>query len=247
MTTHIDLYGLGQRILLIHGSGCNSTIWHGQRDSLQTSMEVALIDLPGHGKSSGDGCTTIGSFSEAVLEAMEEVGKEPYFVAGHSLGSAIALLMALHRPERIKGLILIGSGARLRVLPSIIEGVSKDRPATLQLINSLSFGTETSPEIKQAGLRTIMECPSEVIYKDFTACDHFDMMASISSITTPALIICGSEDSLTPVKYSNYLAENMAHAQLTVIKEAGHMVMMEKPDEVNDAIKTFMASTSLVN
>jgi pimeloyl-ACP methyl ester carboxylesterase len=239
MSINIELTGSGQKILFIHGSGCNSSIWYRQRDYLEKSMEVVLLDLPGHGASAGDGCDTVELYSQAVHTAMEKVGKEPYYVVGHSLGGAIAMTLALTFPHTIRGLVLIGSGARLRVLPSILTGVLEDSLNTLPFINSQSFAQNTSTSIKEAGLQIVMKCRPEVIYRDFNACDHFDIMSSTSSITVPSLIICGSEDALTPAKYSRYLADNLTKAQLLIIQGAGHMAMMEKPEEINGAIEGF--------
>jgi pimeloyl-ACP methyl ester carboxylesterase len=239
MAIHLDISGSGRKILFIHGSGCNSTIWHRQRDALRKSMEVALVDLPGHGKSSDDGCSTIEQFSDVVFEAAGGTDTNRYYVTGHSLGGAIAMTMALHRPEQIEGLILIGSGARLRVLPNILEGIFDKREETLRLIASLSFAPGNLPALREEGYTTMAACLSNIIHRDFAACNNFDIMSALPSISAPTLVICGLEDALTPVKYSKYLADNIPRAQLAIIQGAGHMVMMEKPDEMSDAIAAF--------
>ena len=115
---HIERYGQGEKILFIHGSGWNTHMWYSQRDYLKSSMEVMLVDLPGHGESPGDGCDSVEEYRDAVYEMIRELDIERCYIAGHSLGGAIALSLSLAYPDIIKGIILIGTGARLRVLTS---------------------------------------------------------------------------------------------------------------------------------
>ena len=135
MNLHIERYGAGQRILFLHGSGCTSEIWRRQKQYLQTSMEVVLIDLPGHGKSPGDGCDSVEQYGDAIYNAMAGLGPVRYYVAGHSLGGAIAMSLALFHPDALKGIILIGTGAKLKVLPRIFEGVLKEKERTVAVFS----------------------------------------------------------------------------------------------------------------
>jgi pimeloyl-ACP methyl ester carboxylesterase len=201
-------------------------------------MEVVTIDLPGHGRSPGNGCETIEQYGDAVCDALED--RTPCYVAGHSLGGAVAMHLALVHPDLVKGIILIGSGARLKVLPRILEGIVADKERTVADINVLSCSQATSKAAREEVLGMVMGCAPEVIYKDFAACDGFDIMASVGSIRVPALVICGEDDALTPVKYSQFLARNIPGSELVIIRDAGHMVMVEKPAEVSKVIKAFV-------
>jgi pimeloyl-ACP methyl ester carboxylesterase len=93
--------------------------------------------------------------------------------------------------------------------------------------------------LKDYAFEQTMKCRPEVIYKDFKACDGFNAMDSVKGLKVPALVICGSDDALTPPKYSYFLKEAIEGSMLIVIADAGHMVMMEKPDEVSRAIEDF--------
>lgn len=85
-----------------------------------------------------------------------------------------------------------------------------------------------------------MENTDPLIYlNDLKSCDRFDIRDNLHRISKPTLIICGSEDSLTPVKYSRFLEENLPQSRLEIINGAGHMVMLEKPEAVNRAIINF--------
>jgi pimeloyl-ACP methyl ester carboxylesterase len=239
---YAERQGAGQKILFIHGSGCNRKTWYCQRDHLATSMEVVLVDLPGHGKTPGDGRDTIDRYSDDVYRVVQELAPEGCYLAGHSLGGAIAITLALSRPEVVRGIVLIGTGARLRVLPRILEGIMKEKERTFQDISRLSLAAGTPEQVRQEVLAMMMDCRPEVIHADFLACDRFDVIDSLGAIRVPTLVLCGEEDALTPVKYSRFLSDRIAGSRLQVIGSAGHMVHMEKPDEVDKAIDAFVAT-----
>jgi pimeloyl-ACP methyl ester carboxylesterase len=237
---HIERHGQGEKILFIHGSGWNTHMWYSQRDYLKSSMEVVLVDLPGHGESSGDGYDSVKECTDAVHEMIREHDLGRCYIAGHSLGGAIALSLSLAYPDILKGIILIGTGARLRVLPQILEGVIKDKENTVRNISELAFSKKTTSVLKDQAIYETMKCKGEVVYNDFCACNRFDVMDTVNSICVPVLIICGTDDALTSPKYSLYLHEAINGSRLALIDDAGHMVMMEKPMEVNRAIEEFV-------
>jgi pimeloyl-ACP methyl ester carboxylesterase len=79
-----------------------------------------------------------------------------------------------------------------------------------------------------------------VIEGDLRACDTFDLVEQIKAISLPTLVICGTDDLMTPPKYAEYLHEEINGSQLVLIPAAGHMVMLEKPDEVGRSIEAFL-------
>ena len=242
MNLHTERSGRGEKIIFIHGSGWNSRMWYGQRDYLKSSMEVILVDLPGHGESPGNGCETVEEYGDAVYGVIEEANLGQVYVAGHSLGGAIAMSLALSHPSAVKGAVLIGTGAKLKVLPEILEGITKDKEETVKNIVELAFSRKAQPSLKATDFEETMKCSAEVIRKDFSACDRFNIMNSVSSLSVPTLILCGTDDSLTPQKYSSYLNKEIRGSKLILIEDAGHMVMMEKPDAVSRAIQEFISS-----
>ena len=80
----------------------------------------------------------------------------------------------------------------------------------------------------------------QVIHDDFLACDAFDRRADVSRIATPTLILCGDADRMTPVKFSQFLHKQIAGSQLIVVPGAGHMVMLEQPAAVAEAVAHFL-------
>ena len=136
--------------------------------------------------------------------------------------------------------MLIGTGARLKVYPAILEGIVKDKEKTARMILDTAFSPQFPERLKEKVFTEYMKNDAETVFNDFTACDGFNVMGRIGSLSIPALIICGAEDRFTPVKYSQYLAGSIPGAGLVLIEGAGHMVMIERPDEVNKAIDTFV-------
>ncbi len=240
MDLHVERYGQGEKIVYIHGSGWNTRMWDAQREQLKSLVEIVLVDLPGHGESPGDGCESVDAYGDSVYGAIKGLGLGPYYVVGHSLGGAIAMSMALSHPEAVKGLVLIGTGAKLRVLPQILEGAIKDKERAVRHIMETAFSRAASPTLKDIGFEETMKCDSQVIYRDFLACDRFNIMDAVGSLKIPTLIICGIDDSLTPPKYSRYLNAAIQGSKLVLIEDAGHMVMMEKPEVVSRAIAEFI-------
>lgn len=240
MEIHMDRYGTGDRILFIHGAGGSSASWRFQR-KLQERYEVILLDLPGHGKSPGEGCREIDGYVERVVKMIEESGLAGCYIAGHSMGGAIAVRLALDFPDLPAGLILVGTGARLRVFPRILEGILKDKEETVRAIMGFAFSKKAAPALVDGAFAEMMAAPKEIIYGDFLACDRVDMMEAVKSIKLPALVIAGADDILTPPKYSEYLAGAIGGSKLSLIPDAGHMVMLEKPEETNRAIESFIA------
>ena len=169
------------------------------------------------------------------------LGLKKVTLVGHSMGGATALDFALRYPERLAGLVLVGSGARLRVAPAILDGIRQDFQAAVRLICDYAFTFDAPEQLKREGRRQMGQIHPDVLYGDFAACDAFDVMDRLGEIRCPTLAICGTADRLTPPKYSTYLRDNILTAQLVLIEGAGHMVMLEQPEAVSQAIADFTA------
>ena len=173
---------------------------------------------------------------------MDAINLPSAVIIGHSMGSAIALQLALDVPDRVLALVLLGSGSRLRVAPSIIENTANEAtfPLAVKTIIERSFGPDTIPRRKELAAQRMQETRHAVLNGDFIACNTFDASENVSEIEKPTLILCGTEDKMTSPKYSKMLHEQISNSELILIEGAGHMVMLEKPHEVADAIEAFV-------
>jgi len=146
------------------------------------------------------------------------------------------MTVALNYPQRVAGLVLVGTGARLRVLPQILEGTLNDFENTVELICRYAYSPQAPRELVYRGQQQMAQVVPQTIHDDFVACNTFDIMERLGEIRCPTLILCGTEDALTPPKYASFLAERIAGADFKPVEGAGHMVMVEKADEVAQAI-----------
>lgn len=230
-------------VILIHGAGGTHLHWPAQVRRLP-GHRIYALDLPGHGKSEGRGQQTIEAYCQSIIRWMESINVYRAVFVGHSMGSAISLTMAFNHPEHVVALGLVGSGARLRVAPVILENSASSTtfPVAVKAIMEMAFSPHTDPRLMQlAGERMGTTRPT-VLHGDFLACNVFDIMEGLNKIRVPTLVICGQDDQLTPVRYSQYLADQISKAQLKIIPEAGHMVMLEQPQAVADELSAFLST-----
>jgi pimeloyl-ACP methyl ester carboxylesterase len=232
-------------VILIHGAGGSHLYWSPEMRRL-AGARIYAVDLPGHGQAEGIGHQAVEEYAQSILDFMDALKISRAVFVGHSMGSAVALTLALNHSSRALALGLVGGGARLRVAPEILAGVENEStfPDTVQKIVEYSFGEQTSPRLKELAAQRMAEMRPTVLHGDFIACNQFDVMEKVSALYLPTLIVCGTADRMTPLKYSEYLASKISNAQLKTIEDAGHMVMLENPLEVAQAFEAFLGDLS---
>ncbi len=228
----MDAASLGEGLLLLHGAGGRALVWQNQ---LLAFPRARALDLPGR---AGDTPNSVEGFVGALRAACGTGA--PRVLAGHSLGGAIALGWALSHPGEVRALILLCTGARLRVAPQILEGVRAADTAVIAQFGAMWFGTNPPPRQREKALALLGATPPGVLLADLEAADAFDAMGELDALRLPTLVICGAEDRLTPVKYGRYLNERIAGSEMVTIEQAGHMVMLEQPRATNQAVRGFL-------
>ena len=158
------------------------------------------------------------------------------------MGGAITLELSLSPPNGLKGIALVGSGAKLAVTRAIFQMLSENPDAFFESLDRFAFSSAAPRAVRDRLIRITRKCPPALIFNDFKACDRFDLGSRLSEIKLPALVLCGEEDQLTPLKYSRYLHENLSGSSLVTIPQAGHMVMAEQPDLLNEAVESFLST-----
>ncbi|RTZ95063.1 MAG: alpha/beta hydrolase [Deltaproteobacteria bacterium] len=235
-------------IVFIHGSGGSHKSWPVRLRSnikeADRSRSVYLLDLPGHGRSTGRGRRSIKAYADFIDDFVTTLSLPHVILAGHSLGGAIALQSALRQPPWLAGLILAGTGARLRVHPDILNGVRRDYADTVDLICQWAFGPDASMALIDGSRKALLETDPDVTWGDFSACNAFDVVSRVGEINCPALIVSGADDHLTPPRYGALLNEKIKNSQYRLIQRAGHMMAIEKPEAFMAGIKIFLSELS---
>jgi len=231
---------LSVRLLFIPGSACGKQAWLYQTEYFAGSEAIAL---PGHPE--GKPSSSVEGYAEWLRGYIHRQQYQDVILVGHSMGGAVAQLYGLKYGDAVKALVLIGTGARLRILPAFLKAVEEmvtDKAAWRKYLADRH--SLTAPEIRRVVIEERMLIGPAVMLNDLLCCDKFDIMDRVHTIKLPALVICGSEDDLTPVKYTHYLASKIEAARELIVSGTGHWVQTEKPKEVNQAIESFLTSLS---
>lgn len=225
-------------ILFVHGAAGNGTLWHQQLQGLSGEYAPLAVDLPGHGRSEGTARHCISDYRDDLKDFLDSAGITRVVLCGHSMGGAVVLDYALNHPEGVAALILISTGAKLRVAPHLLETYRSGRKIP-SLVEHL-YGPQASEELVRAGADLLEEVPAEVSFADFSACDAFDVKDRLFTMDLPVLVMCGEQDVMTPPKYSRLLADHIPGARLQLFPESGHMLMQEQAERVNQGLKKFL-------
>lgn len=224
-------------MLLIHGAAGSRLDW----PLPLRKMGAIVPDLNGHGKSAGEGRETIREYAEDMAALLDALEIERAFICGQSMGGAIALTMALAHPARVRGLILIASGARLRVHPDILTQARRNPAAVADILFKWLWSGETDEATREKGKAAFMAQRPEVIARDYLACDAYDVRDRLGEVNAPSLVLCGTADVMAPPKYSEALAAGIPDATLRLFDGAGHNLHLERPVEVAAATADWMA------
>ena len=228
-------------LILLHGAGGFHLSWPPQARRIP-GAHIYALDLPGHGQSLGAGRLTIEEYTEDVDTFLSALDISSAVIAGYSMGSAIAMMLALTYPERARGLVLMGGGARLSVSPAILSGLSQPDTllSTVQLINEHSFDRSVQPRLKELSTQRMATTRQPVLYNDFLASDGFDVTHRLGEIKVPTLIVCGAHDRMAPLRNSEFLHAGIANSRLEVVENAGHMAILEQPDVITGLLSHFL-------
>ena len=226
------------KLVFLHGAGSSSLAYYYQLRHFRNSK---AIDLPGH--PVGNACHSVEGYLEWVRGFVTARRYKDVVLCGHSMGGAIAMLYALNYPEELKGIILLGTGARLRVHPDYLNlcehpGESNE----IWMEGQKRYFKAVEKDLVQVLMRRATEVGPKVELNDLMACDRFDIMDKVHKIKIPTQVVCGSDDVMTPVKYSDYLAKEISGAREAIIPGGTHFVQLEKFQQVNSQIEQFVAA-----
>lgn len=237
-----DRGGEGVPLLCVHGSGASHRVWTAQA-RLADDRPVAAVDLSGHGDSddvdADAGYETLSAYAADVQAVADETGAG--LLAGHSLGGAVVLTVALDRRlPLLEGLILAGTGARLPVLEDLRVWLNDDFDRAVEFLHGedrLFHGRDD--RYLTVSRRAMRAAGPAVTRRDFETAHRFDVRDRLGDLTVPALAVVGEHDRLTPRRLHEELAREIGTCPLATIEGAAHLSMVEAPDAFNAAVREF--------
>ncbi|MCI0361991.1 MAG: alpha/beta hydrolase [Planctomycetaceae bacterium] len=253
----IDLHyverGRGTPLLLVHGFPLDYTMWQGQLDALADQYRVIAPDLRGFGQSGVTaGLATMQLMADDLVQLLDRLAiKEPVVLCGLSMGGYVAWQFGLRYRERLAKLILCDTravgdtpetaanriGLAERVLkegPSFVAETMLPKLFAPATIDSKARCVEAT---RQVILRTN---PKGIAAASRGMAQRPDVTPWLSRFDMPALVLCGQHDAISTPSEMRGFAEQMPQARFVEIAAAGHMAPLEKPTEVNAAIREFL-------
>jgi pimeloyl-ACP methyl ester carboxylesterase len=235
-------------VVLLHGAGFDHSAWalH-SRWFAHHGFGVLAPDLPGHGRSSGKSLPTIAEMADWTAALLDAAGAARAKLVGHSMGSLIALETAARHPAKVSALGLIGTAAAMTVGPDLLKAAGANDPAAIDMVSiwGLGFQAELGGSLApglwmHTGAQRVLEkCRPGVLFSDLSACNAYqDALAAAAQITVPTTLILGERDMMTPAKAGKALAAALPNSRTVVLRGAGHMMMVERPDELLAALQS---------
>jgi pimeloyl-ACP methyl ester carboxylesterase len=234
--------GMAPALVCTHGAADNHHVHDRLLDALPTYERYA-IDFPGRVGTDGPPLGTVVEMEIFLSRFVDSEVEGGYVVVGHSLGGGVAIQHALTFPSRLKAIVLVASGARLRVHPMIFRVFEEaEQRGGLPPLPPGLFEPGAHPDLVAEASRHRELTPTRTGVIDWGAADRFDRMKDLHAIRVPALIVAGTRDPLTPPKYAEYLAAHIPDSELHVLDGAGHMLTLERPSEVAAHIERFLST-----
>lgn len=234
-------------LVFVHGAGEDGRIWDRQVAALGRAHRVLAVDLPGrHTRRAEPALDSHAANARDLVAQMDRAGMARAVVIGHSMGGGVALTAALEHPGRLSGLVLVVTGARLKMHPDFLEKArrrAEDPTAAAEppvpLERTVAAGTPADTLAWLA--ERAMTGPAATIYADFRANNAFDVMERLGAIRTPTLVLGATEDRMAPPKFSEFMAERIPGAELVILRAAGHYPQVEQELQFNQTIEAFLA------
>ena len=234
-------------VILIHGAGLDRTIWQMQtRNIAFQGRRVFAVDLPAHGYSEGPVIPTIEEMADWLTQFMKVAEVDCATVMGHSMGSLIALDLAARYPNHVEKLILTGVAEAMPVHPELMGAAKANEPLAPELIVYWGLGEKAQtgghplPGLWVHGASEVLlkNANLGVLANDLAACDGYgDAKEKASKIACPTYFVFGRDDKMTPVNSGKRLAKMIEGAQVSVLERCGHMMMIERPNEMFHALR----------
>lgn len=250
MEVHAEIAGEpgAPPLVLVSSLGTDLTMWDPQVPTLSATHRVIRFDLRGHGHSpSPRGPYTIDELGADLVALLDRLGIERTAVCGISLGGLTALWLAQRHPHRVERVVLANTAARIgtregwqaRADTVRRDGTSAVADVVIERFLSPGF-RERAPATAGRLRRRLCELDDEGYAACCLALAQADLRERVETVTTPALVIAGTEDGATPVADAGWLDDHLPDSRLVVLPGAGHLSSIEQPKSFTAAVLGFL-------
>ncbi len=235
-------------VVFLHGAGCDHTVWLLQsRYFAHHGKSVLAVDLPGHGGSAGKAIERIDTLADWLVQVLDAVQIPAAGVVGHSMGSLVALDIALRHGGKVDRLGLLGCSAPMPVADTLLDAAAANDHAAIDMITlwGHSYGAQLGGHpvpgmwLTGATVRLLERSAPGVLATDLAACNKFGGLENRGPIACPALLLSGDRDLMTPPRAASDLLAYLPAGRMVAIPDCGHMMMAEQPSRVLDALADF--------
>jgi non-heme chloroperoxidase len=240
----------GEPVILLHGTSDSWNSFAPILPLLSSSYHVFALDQRGHGDSSKVTCCyTMDDFAADVVAFMDAKGIDRATVVGHSMGSMIAQLVAIHYPERIDRLVLAGSmvvvsNPGLTEFNDFVQTLSDPIEETFVRDFQTSTVNESIPSaFLEKAISESLKVPAHVWRQMMASFVEQDTSEQLHQITMPTLVVWGGKDTYWPRSEQEMLVQAMPQATLHIYEETGHALHWEQPERFVTDFEKFMQTT----
>ena len=236
-------------IIFIHGFPFNKSSWQPQVDFLKKTNRVIAYDIRGFGNSSANETEfSMDLFADDLILFMDKLEISKAIVCGLSMGGYILLNAVDRYPERFAAIVLCDTQCvadspearekRYKTTEQINENGLHDFVQNFAAVVFYKAPLKLVDEMKYGMLTT---SPKSIVKTLKALALRKDMQSSLKKIAVPTLVICGTQDVVTPLAQSQFLVEHIPNATLKSIDHAGHLSNLEQPDEFNRHLHRFIS------
>lgn len=239
-------------VVFIHGAGMDHSVWQQQSRALaHQGWNVAALDLPGHGQSDDiGGLSAMGKYMDWLRDFLAAAKLPRAVLVGHSLGSGMAMEMAVQHPGLVGGMVLVGAGLEMKVHPDLLRDTRHDTPRAGDFISAYTHGKPShmggaaTPGhwMLGSGTALLATCPGEVLHRDFQVCHEWNGSPLAAKVGCPVLVVTGARDRMTPPRLVRAVADAIPGARFELFDGVGHMVQIEAPRRFLGLLREFLAS-----
>ncbi|HSI01923.1 MAG TPA: alpha/beta hydrolase, partial [Reyranella sp.] len=237
-------------VIFLHGAGFDRTAWRLQtRWFAHHGRSVLVVDFPAHGWSEGAPLHSVAEMADWTARLVDDAGVKQAALVGHSMGALVALDCAARHGDKVRALGLCGVASDMPVHPEMLESAKANTLKVQELMtfwgmgNALHKGGMVSPGLwlRRESLAVLSGNKPDVIYADLAACNAYkDALARAADVKCPTVLVLGDGDLMTPAAKGKALGAAIAGSKTVVVRDCGHFMMIERPDETLDALKPYV-------